>query len=58
MAFELLKKHKVKLPAELKNSFCRKCHLVWLPGETAVISFDRKNDCLRITCRCGHSKRL
>ncbi|MCI0503454.1 hypothetical protein L0Y65_01960 [Candidatus Micrarchaeota archaeon] len=58
MAFELLKKNKTKLPKELRNSFCRKCCLIWIPGQTATVSFDRKNDCLRITCGCGHSKRL
>jgi RNase P subunit RPR2 len=58
MAFELLKKHRTRLPTELRNSFCRKCLSVWIPGETATVSFDRKNDCLRIRCKCGHSKRL
>lgn len=58
MAFELLKKHKAKLPKELRNSFCRKCFLVWIPGKSATVSFDRKNLCLRIRCACGHSKRL
>ncbi len=58
MAFQLLKKNKVKLPKELRNSFCRKCRQVWIPGKTATVSFDRKNNCLRIRCMCGHSKRL
>lgn len=58
MAFDLLTKHKAKLPKELRNSFCRKCHLIWVPGQSATVTFDRKNDCLRIKCRCGHSKRL
>jgi ribonuclease P protein subunit RPR2 len=58
MAFQLLRKNKAKLPKELKNSFCRKCFQVWIPGKTATVSFDRKNNCLRIKCGCGHSKRL
>ncbi|VVC02603.1 Ribonuclease P protein component 4 [Candidatus Bilamarchaeum dharawalense] len=58
MAFELLKKHKVKLPAELKNSFCRKCCLIWIPDKTLKIKFDTKNNCLRVVCNCGYSKRL
>ncbi|MBU1758351.1 ribonuclease P Rpr2/Rpp21/SNM1 subunit, partial [Patescibacteria group bacterium] len=33
MAFDLLKKHKIKLPKELKNSFCRKCFLIWIPNK-------------------------
>jgi|GEM_PF-2201331 len=58
MAMELVKKHKTRVPAELRNSFCRKCHLVWLPGKTVKISFDKKANCLRVKCTCGHSKRL
>jgi RNase P subunit RPR2 len=58
MAFDLLKKHKTKLPRELNNSFCRKCHLIWIPGKTVTVTYDRKSDCLRVRCRCGHSKRL
>lgn len=58
MAFDLLKKNKVRLPKELRNSFCRKCMLIWIPGKTAKVSYDRMNGCLRVRCRCGHSKRL
>jgi ribonuclease P protein subunit RPR2 len=58
MAFELLKKNKVKLPKELKNSFCRKCYLVWIPEKTIKVFFDKKNNCLRVCCKCGYSKRL
>jgi ribonuclease P protein subunit RPR2 len=58
MAFDLLKKHKVRLPKELKNSFCRKCCLVWIPDKTVKVTYDSKNDCLRLTCKCGHTKRI
>ncbi len=59
MAWELLKKHKIRLPKEYKNSFCRKCRLVWVPGETARVSFDKKTNSLRIECmRCKYKKRL
>lgn len=58
MALDLVKKHKVRLPKELCNSFCRKCHVVWIPGKTVKVSYDKKTHCLRVRCRCGHSKRL
>ncbi|MBU0591366.1 hypothetical protein KKF81_02975 [Candidatus Micrarchaeota archaeon] len=58
MAFDLIKKHKVTLPSELKNSFCKKCHALWFPGETLIITYDKKNHCLRIKCNCGYSKRI
>ncbi|MEW6748303.1 MAG: hypothetical protein AB1295_01195 [Candidatus Micrarchaeota archaeon] len=58
MAFDLLKKNKVRLPKELRNSFCRKCHLIWIPAKTMTAYYDKKNDCLRVRCRCGATKRL
>jgi RNase P subunit RPR2 len=58
MAFDLLRKHKVGLQKDLRNSFCRKCFTIWVPGKTATVYFDRKNDCLRIRCACDYSKRL
>ncbi len=59
MAMDLLKKHKIKLPKELKNSFCRKCMAIWIPGKTVIVAYDRKTDCLRVKCNlCGYSKRL
>jgi RNase P subunit RPR2 len=58
MAFDLLKKNKVKLPRELSNSFCRKCHLIWIPGKTVTAYYDKKSDALRVRCSCGFSKRL
>jgi RNase P subunit RPR2 len=58
MALDLIKKHKIRLPEELKNSFCKKCHLIWIPAETVKVAYDRKHHCLRITCKCGYSKRI
>jgi RNase P subunit RPR2 len=58
MALDLIKKHKAKLPPELRNSFCRKCHLVWIPKKTVTVSFDSKTHCLRVKCKCGHTKRI
>ncbi len=59
MALYHIKKHKVHVPKEYKNAFCRKCCIVWIPGKTARVYFDRKQNCLRIECmKCGFSKRL
>jgi ribonuclease P protein subunit RPR2 len=59
MSMDLLKKHKIKLPKELKNSFCRKCLTIWIPSKTVTVSYDSKTDCLRVKCnKCGYSKRL
>ncbi len=58
MTMDLLKKNKVKLPIDLKNSFCKKCFVIWIPGQTVIIAYDKKNDCLRLSCKCGNSKRI
>jgi len=59
MTVSYIKKHKIRLPEEYRNSFCRKCYLIWIPGVTVKVFFDRKHNCLRIECmRCGFSKRL
>ncbi len=58
MAMELVKKHRIRLPDNLRNSFCRKCHIIWVPGKTVRITYDSKNDCLRAKCRCSYSKRI
>ncbi len=58
MAMDLLTKNRIRLPKELKNSFCKKCHLVWIPGKTVRVTFDKKHSCLRLRCECGYSKRI
>jgi RNase P subunit RPR2 len=58
MVMDLLKKHRAKLPREFRNSFCRKCCRLWIPGDTVVVFYDRKNACLRVLCACGNSKRI
>ncbi|MGV8085825.1 MAG: hypothetical protein ACP5N9_06265 [Candidatus Bilamarchaeum sp.] len=59
MAFELIKKNKIRLPKNLKNSFCKKCFQLWVPQETVSLWFDSNNNCLRIFCiDCGYKKRI
>ncbi len=57
MAFDLLKKNKIRLPKNMKV-FCKKCLNLWVPGKTCVFIFDSKNLCFRVKCFCGFSKRL
>jgi RNase P subunit RPR2 len=58
MVLDLLKKNKVKLPPELRNSFCRKCGRLWIPGDTVTVTYDKKAACLRVRCSCGETRRL
>ena len=58
MIMELVKKNKVRLPDKLRNAFCRKCHILWIPGETIKVVYDKRHNCLRIKCKCGYTKRV
>ncbi len=58
MAFDLVRKNKVRLTGDLKNTFCKKCLSIWIPNETVSLNFDSKNEVLRVVCICGFSKSL
>ena len=58
MAFELKKKNRIRLPDELRNSFCKKCYALWIPARTITTWFDSKHDCIRLKCECGFTKRV
>lgn len=58
MLMDLVKKHKVKLTKDQKNSFCRKCLRWWEIPSTLVLLFDKKHNCLKLKCKCGHTRRL
>jgi RNase P subunit RPR2 len=59
MALYHIKKHKVRVPKDYVHTFCKKCRIVWIPGNTARVYFDRKQNCLRIECKkCKFAKRL
>lgn len=58
MAMDIITKNRTRLPKELKNSFCKKCMAIWVPGKSVMVYFDKRIACLRIKCSCGRSKRL
>ncbi len=59
MAFELIKKNRLRLPKNLKNSFCKKCYSIWLPTQSVRLWYDMNNSCLRLSCMgCESSKRF
>jgi ribonuclease P protein subunit RPR2 len=58
MAWELVKKTKVRLTKDQKLRFCRKCFILWVPGKTVRISFDSKNDFFVFSCAsCGYKRK-
>lgn len=57
MAWELVKKNKVRLTPEQKHKFCRKCHELWIPGKTITVIFNPKNNLFVLTCKCGYARK-
>lgn len=50
-------KNKVKIPKEIKNSFCKRCHIPWIPGKTVKIR--KMKGYILYTClKCGYRKRV
>ncbi|WP_340820233.1 ribonuclease P protein component 4 [Methanolobus sp. WCC4] len=49
-------RHRVRIPAELKRSFCRNCGSLLVPGYNSRTR--SKNGCVVVTClNCGSIKR-
>ena len=48
-------KNRVRIPKEIKNSFCKKCHTPWIPGKTVKIR--KMKGYILYTClKCGYKK--
>lgn len=67
MILDLIKKNKVTLPQNLKNTFCKKCASIWVidsPNSedahkhnvNTKILFDKKHNLFRAICQCGAKK--
>ena len=49
--------NRVRIPKEIKNSFCKKCHTPWIPGKTVKVRLTNK--LITYTCLvCGYKKRI
>lgn len=57
MAWDLVKKHKVRLTKAQKLMFCRKCHRIWVPGKSVKVVFDNKHGFLQFQCDCGYKRK-
>ena len=56
-AWKLKTRYNLRLPKNLKLTFCRKCLSFWMPGESCRVRV--KSGGVIITClRCGRVKRL
>ncbi len=59
MAWDLIKRHKLKLTSEQKSKFCRKCLIFWKVGDTLRIFFDRKKNVFFYICNnCNYKRRI
>ena len=58
MAWELIKKNKVRLSQNQKQQFCKKCFSYWKYDKTMKVVFNLRNVRLEIHCTCGYKKPL
>lgn len=58
MAFELVKKNKVRLDESQKRQFCRKCKTPWIPQKTMKVIFNNSKNRFEAICTCGYKKLL
>ncbi len=59
VAKRMVLRHRIKLPYDLKQLYCKHCKAFIVPGRTARIRTGRScAKAIRITClRCGHTYR-
>jgi ribonuclease P protein subunit RPR2 len=58
MAFELAKKHRLRLTPEQRLTFCKKCLVFWVPDKTLKIVFEPQRNAFLIICECGAKRRI
>jgi len=56
MAWELVKRNKVRLTKEQKIKFCKRCFILWTPGKTVKI--EKKGKLAEYECKCGFKKKM
>ena len=56
MAWELVKRNKVRLTKEQKKKFCKRCFSLWIPEETVKI--EKKGNLVEYSCKCGFKKKI
>ncbi|MEM4221985.1 MAG: RNAase P [archaeon] len=55
LAWEISKKYNTRIP--FKNTFCKKCFTLIIPGKTSIVRLDsRKKKIVYICLNCGHKK--
>lgn len=59
MAWDLVKRNKLKLSTDQKSKFCRKCLIFWKIGSSLRIFFDRKKNVFFYICNsCNYKRRI
>jgi len=51
MALKISKKYNVTISSELKKKFCKKCHVLFIPGKTVVVRKIRGLNMMLYICR-------
>lgn len=59
LAKKIAMRHRVRLPYNIRQLFCKKCKAFIVPGRTARLRVGRSNiRAVRVTClKCGHTYR-
>ena len=58
LAMKIGLRYNVRLPAELKSKFCKKCFTLLVPGKTLQTRMDSRTKTMKRTClSCGSTSR-
>jgi len=51
-------RYRVRMPKALKNSFCKQCLALWIPGYNVKVRLLPRYRAVEYACRCGAARRL
>ncbi|VVB66721.1 Ribonuclease P protein component 4 [Candidatus Gugararchaeum adminiculabundum] len=53
LARKLCTRYNLRLPKDLKRSFCKKCYTIWIPGYNLNVRIRSKEKLAEYSCSCG-----
>lgn len=51
-------RYRVRMPKALKNSFCKQCLALWIPGYNVRVRLLPRYGAVEYACTCGAARRL
>jgi len=58
LARKLATRFRLRLPAQFKKSFCKKCNSLYLPGINAKVRLDSRTRRVVYECACGEKRAM